>query len=329
MVTKYLALQPLPSWVRPEHGEIATDLSIRSLDAEDRPSVDLWKDVLSGEEIRRLGRTPAWLVLENLDEAGKDSSRGQHADQTLWDASIALKGIAPLDMPIHATILCDRQHDETLHPTSIIRHQSFTSIGWARVAGYDRTNWEEIKGVCHSVEKAIVRNITRIINPLRLLGHGLASDEPRIGLLLFVAGLDALLMACKPSVFEKRLCNLLGPETLIFPEIDLTEFGQPKYTVADLAKDIYEFRSLIAHGKKIPPKYWRPSFTFEDVEGNPITGYQNIETYGNLLHESSLLVLCMALRTVLSGDVDLVEDTAKWRRHLDAPRRRRSSAQDG
>jgi hypothetical protein len=130
-------------------------------------------------------------------------------------------------------------------------------------------------------------------------------------------GLDGLLGAEKQVLFSNRLQKLLGKDARIFPE---DRFGRwPTYTVAELAADMYEFRSLIAHGKEILQRYREPvALRFEPGESD----YLEVETWsrGTLMIESIVFALIAALRTVITdGLTDRIRTQRAWKRWLDAP----------
>ena len=120
--------------------------------------------------------------------------------------------------------------------------------------------------------------------------------------------------------------NLLGRQTFVFPA--MVSLPQPKYTLGDVVCDLYELRSEIAHGRKIREGF-RKEVGFEDVDGNLIDGYERSYQRRQILEETALFLLCLALRTVLTNNLtDVVADEGRWREHLERWSVSAASAQD-
>jgi hypothetical protein len=68
------------------------------------------------------------------------------------------------------------------------------------------------------------------------------------------------------------------------------------YTVEQIAEDLYELRSVIAHGQKIPEKFWKP---LPEIETSAYDlPYGGMPLFRDVLAEAALLLLCKALRIV-------------------------------
>jgi len=134
---------------------------------------------------------------------------------------------------------------------------------------------------------------------------------------LWMMGLDGLLAAERQVVFSNRLQKLLGKDTRIFPEDWAGR--RPTYTVAELAANMFEFRSLITHGREILQKYREPiAFQFEPGE----LDYLAVEKWsrGTLMIESVVFALIAALRTVINDSLmERIRSQRVWKRWLDAP----------
>jgi len=156
-----------------------------------------------------------------------------------------------------------------------------------------------------------------VINPFQFLEIGLqtAFNHRRAGALLWITGLDGLLAAENRDVFVARLARLLGKDTAVFPQDWVGR--EPVYTVGQVAGKIFEWRGLIAHGKKILDKFReRIEFEFEPKE----LQYLRVEdwTEETLLHESALFCLIATLRKIIEdGLMTLVEDKRPWEQWLD------------
>jgi len=93
----------------------------------------------------------------------------------------------------------------------------------------------------------------------------------------------------------------------------------PKYTVADVAADLYDLRSDIAHGRSIKRRFLEETGLL-DTNGSRISDVFRPYRYRHVLEECSAFLLCQALRKVLT--TDLLNDIAterKWRDRLKRP----------
>ena len=91
----------------------------------------------------------------------------------------------------------------------------------------------------------------RLQNPIVLLEHGLQIGNRPLSTLFWVMGLDILFMAVTRKSFVERINGFLEPSTLIFPSTSLLRL-QPEKRVHDVLEDLYELRSIVAHGREIP-----------------------------------------------------------------------------
>jgi hypothetical protein len=171
-----------------------------------------------------------------------------------------------------------------------------------------------IEGTLQAIESGMVP----VVNSLRFLEIGLqtAVHHRRAGAVLWTMGLDGLLAAESATRFSRRLQKLLGKDTRVFPEDRAGR--RPKYTVSELAENMFEFRSLIAHGKEILQKYREPiELEFEPAESS----YLTIERWsrGTLMIEGIVFTLIAALRTVINDGLTQMMTTQRtWKKWLDS-----------
>jgi hypothetical protein len=85
---------------------------------------------------------------------------------------------------------------------------------------------------------------------------------PKPRFLLWVAALEAIYTSQLPEhkgklVATERIKFFLGEKTPIYTKRDMPVNSQlPAYTVTDVVDDIYNVRNCIAHGERIPDKYF-------------------------------------------------------------------------
>lgn len=158
----------------------------------------------------------------------------------------------------------------------------------------------------------------KIVNPFRFLEIGLQTsiNHRRAGTVLLMMGLDGLLGAAKQALFSNRLQKLLGTTTRLLPDWIA---NSPRFTVAEVAADMYEFRSLIAHGKEIIKKYRLPTSSGMDPDLMSDLATKDW-SHGTLIIECTVFALLAALRKIITSDlIERMQDQKKWKRWLDAP----------
>ena len=69
-------------------------------------------------------------------------------------------------------------------------------------------------------------------------------------------------MAGSKNVFVRRLFNLLGRQTFVFPAV--ADLAQPQYTLGDVVLDLFELRNAIAHGGTIHKRF-RDEIGYKDM----------------------------------------------------------------
>lgn len=309
----FLVLRPFTGWPLNEDLELANGVWVKRLQNEDAPSFKEWSEALSSREIRSLTDNRWWFAHSFQDEPVRPSPKQQSAEEKVLHATLAFIILTPGGND-GTLILCQKWENRWLSQT-IHHFPQFHSTRWGRMVALDPTPLGDIVSLVQGVTESANRGIIRLINPFHFLENGLQSTNIHLRILLWTTGLDALLMATTPKRFVERLCNFLGGDTFVFPPLEL--FGQPKYRIKDVASDLYDLRSCIAHGKEIPRKYRRPC-GFVDVAERSIEGYPNDYQYRQVLVECALFLLCRALRKVfVSNLVQTVGKQKEWRRMLD------------
>lgn len=190
---------------------------------------------------------------------------------------------------------------------------------WARMLNIEKFDPAQLRSLVEGAIAAVDSGSVPLVNPFRFLeiGFQTAVNHRRAGAVLWMMGLDGLLAAENEGIFSRRLQKLLGADERVFPEDWIGR--RPTYTVRELASGMYEFRSLIAHGREILQKYRDPiKFEYEPNEAVQLT----MENWsrGTLMIESTVFCLIAALRKVITGNLaQRVMDHRIWKRWLDAP----------
>lgn len=278
----------------------------------EKPKFNEWNEFLSGRQITALSETPHWFRYDFQDEPLKGTELKQKAMELVRNAALAYQVARPVgtDDTGPLLILCEKKGDG-LVLDSVVHNRALETTRWGRMMASEPIDCNTFSTVVEGIQEAFAKKVVRLQNPLYFLELGEEGNNPHIRTLLWVTGLDALLMAGTRQVFERRLFNLLGRQTFVFPATGY--LPQPKYTLGDVACDLYQLRSLIAHGREIG-KAFRAQVGFQDVDGNLIDGYERSYQYRQILEEAALFLLCLALRTILTNKlVGVVADTGHWR----------------
>ena len=270
---------------------------------------------MSGREVENLERSPNWLCCEYRDDTVSGSKRQARAIQLIDGAALAVQIVAPTGSWESQIITFEKQNGG-LVPKAVLHHQPQNTSKWARIVGFDSRADADLPLVVAGVQRATSRGGIRLINALNFFQLGLAAMNPYLQFFLWTTAIDDLLMAVSRVNFQNRLCSLFGGSNFVLPSI---EFAQPKYRVHDVADDIFELRSEIAHGQEIRAKF-RAVGPFEDNTGKVIEVVAGSRAYSEVLHECSLFLLCRLLRWLLvQGLDDKVRDTITWKQIISHP----------
>jgi hypothetical protein len=214
---------------------------------------------------------------------------------------------------------CWRTQEGSLTVERVHRPEEYAAPFWGRMLDLRKLDPAQLGLLVEGTLAAVESGCVPIVNPFRFLEIGLqtAVNHRRAAAVSWMMGLDGLLAAERQVVFSNRLQNLLGKDTRIFPEDRAGR--RPTYTVAEMAANMFEFRSLIAHGREILQKYREPiAFQFEPEELDCLA----VEEWsrGTLMIESIVFTLIAALRRVIiDGLMERTRSQRAWKRWLDAP----------
>ncbi len=90
---------------------------------------------------------------------------------------------------------------------------------------------------------------------------------------------------------------------------------QPNCTVSASCEDLYDFRSEVAHGRRVSERFLRQC-ALTSASGEPITADYTLE---QLLEEIALFMLNRTLELILSTDLySLIPIDSAWRQRLSA-----------
>jgi len=194
------------------------------------------------------------------------------------------------------------------------RFEEFLGTPWSRMRGFNGMTSAEVESITNGISSIVEQENIRTVNPIRLYEHGLVSQDPYIRILLWVTALDSVLMAVTKEKFENRLCAFLGANSQVFPLEDGV-FIKRSTVVGDVAGDLFELRSELAHGRAIGKKFWEVREDLRDLL-NPSV-YGSVPRYRMLLEEAALSLLSRVLRKIiLENMLSDFSSTKIWKARL-------------
>ena len=315
MIRWYL---PLCSASFPPQLTLTNGISIATRDRIQPANLDDLGDVFTGHELRHLRKWHLALLYEPLREYGVLTTNVD-AHYTLADANLALQVVAPIGNELSVSIEegdlmsfqeTDMSVERRLRTTT--HHLRFYGTTWARMNGYAGMSVERITMIMNGVLHILGGDSARFINPLRMYEHGLNSTNPYLRVFLWTSALDGILMASNPKTFCKRLCSFLGPSSLVFPELGGVDFKRPT-TVSEIALDIYDLRSEVAHGKPINKRFGMQRDDMRTLLP-PMAYGSETPRYFQLLEEAALSLLRQVLHKLIEdGLLETFADQTSWR----------------
>lgn|GEM_PF-6176371 len=310
---QFVAVSPLRGWWPNDETHLSHEVLIRHLSNDAKPTVETWSEFLSRSQIGWLGKTDFWLWHQFSDEPFHLTEKKRGAMELVRNAAVAFQIAYPVGTNENGLfiILCEVSSNG-LAPESMTAHPALVSTTWGRLHQGVRLDEHVLHDLVSGVQNSYKDGPVRAQNAISLLELGLQSTNLHMGLLLWVMGLDSLLMAGNPQKFSRRVCNLLGKDHLIFPP---TILGQPKYRVGEIVSDLYELRSELAHGREVGHKF-RQAVGFRDEDGSDLKSDPSSCQYREVLHECALFLLCGTLRKIFTEKLPVGEVT-KWRALLE------------
>lgn len=236
------------------------------------------------------------------------------AEEHLANARLALQVAAPIGTYLSVCV-SDLGDDHYPSVFSTTRFAEFRGTAWSRMRGFNGMSPEDIESIANGVICILEKKDPRTTTPLRLFEQGLVSSDPYIRIFLWVTAIDSILMAVKKDVFVSRLTAFLGSNSRVFPPDDGVYINRPT-TVEEVAKDLFELRSEVAHGRAIGPHFWKPRQDMECLFDRSTYGTGPFR-YRMLLEEAALSLLSWILRKiVLDGLVDDFMISKRWKAKL-------------
>jgi hypothetical protein len=260
------------------------------------------------EDLKRL---PWWVTLECRADSSALSKRQHRAVEIVRYTRLAIQLVAPVGCNESTIVISGPNGVSTVHPPPM------PSTPWGRISMFENASLADIRRVVRGVNSILRFRVPRLINSLNFLELGFGAENPYISTFLWVSGLDAILMAGTPQNFRQRLVNVLGERSFVLPKVD--PGGQPKYRVGEIAEEVYELRSKIAHGSLIPKKFLE-QVRLKNTSDRNIESYAPPTQYLHIVRECALFLLIGVLKKIFLEDcAKVANSTGLWRSKLNNP----------
>ncbi len=297
-------------------GELYRDLSIERMGFPgDLGSTDCFS--ISQAQRDDLATSTLWLRYAFQCPIGYRSTAYERANSRVSDLASLMFALCP--KPPKCTIVFRRSGPLTCADRICTLPEYFQRPIRVPITDFDAPSLDELRDACVRLRDCYDASMIRLIHSVRFLAHGMQAREAHLATLLWSIGLDGMLMAVNEKVFVSRLCRLLGPDSYVFGKG--ADWGtQPRVLVKEVAKDLYQFRSEIAHGKEISTRF-REKRTLESTAKSPIIcgDLGDKMEYRAILHSAAMFLLSAGIRAVFTNAELYKEasDKGRWRAYLD------------
>lgn len=297
-------------------GEIEEGLTIKPLKIADHVQIDNeW--FLSPADHKELLDSPLWIHYTFRGAPGLQSSAYGQAEQLIRDLVSIMLVFRPKR---HARTMLFLPEGGVASPERISTIPEFVQRPIrVNVNDFGVPGLDDMRAALARFRECSEGMLTRLVNPVRLLEHGLQAREPHLATLLWTLGLDALLMASNMKKFVSRLHRIIGRDSFVFGQGRFLG-EQPVTRAKDIAEDLYKFRSELAHGSQISECFREHRVLYstagESIEcGEPGSKLQ----YRAILHAAALFLLASAVRSVLTDEhlFGQAQNEQTWRKYLD------------
>jgi hypothetical protein len=288
---EFVLLSPLPGW-RGDEQDIAEGIRIRRLTTAERAALDGAADaLLRHHDVVEAAWDACWVTYEFENPHPPDNVRHRRRQEAAFKlmthTQYAIQILAPVGAP-NVFLLYRKTGDGLALETTQQRLAYLPSI-WGGLEAAPADFGAHIRPVLAQVREIFQRPILRLQIPIWLLEQGLGAPDRHIRILLWATGLDGLTRSGGGVVhFGERVCELVGAESYVFPPAE--GHCQPELRVKDVAQDLYQLRTEMAHGLPFHVK-------FRQTRG--LSGEFPDCRYDQVLEECAVFLLCGALRETL------------------------------
>jgi hypothetical protein len=309
MPRAYIPLKTIPI-NPPTKLQFSNGTRLVSRDEFEAADLSGWKQVFSWQELRDINE---WHLAIACDWNPDTDLGGKTSPETrLANARIALQVAAPVGT--FFTVCIREQDDGKNLSLAATRFEQLHGTPWSRMKGFNGITSDQIQLIVDGTIQILDEGNPRTVTPIRLFEQGLITRDPYLRTLFWVTAMDSILMAVKKELFLSRLYAMLGADTQVFPPEDGI-YIQRDTRINEVAKDMFELRSLLAHGRVISKKFWEPRDDLANYLDRSV--YNPPPRYRILLEEASLSLLSRMLHKIFLEN--LVRDFSNekiWKNRL-------------
>jgi hypothetical protein len=192
-------------------------------------------------------------------------------------------------------VLRGYEYSSGFHIESVEYRHPMDAGEWARQKAFDLSILPDVIAMIPRVYAVLGGTNAEHKNAVTLLQLGMESYHPLISGMLWVMGMEAIFDSANRTDFYDKICNLLGPDTLVFPDWN-PHIGPLSWKVRDIAMDLYMLRNKLAHGvdlRKAATDRSNPVDLLRTVTLHP----QSSEVpYSFLLSQAACFLLCQVIQ---------------------------------
>ncbi len=169
---------------------------------------------------------------------------------------------------------------------------------WAMMNSFDDAMLARVPAMIDRIQKVMDGSNVEQMNALTLLQLGLEHFHPYIAGLLWVTGLEAIFDSGGKEPFKSKLCDCLGPQTLVFSNWH-AKTDAPTFTVEEIAIPLFVLRNKLAHGADLRSAAAHKKHPVDFTKRVSLTQSAEEINYALLLCDSACYLLCQVLQRTL------------------------------
>ena len=254
-----------------------------------------WKHMMSDSAYATMETLSCFFVLKEETSISPDLQ----AKVRLQNGVMALQIVKPVKTFGFIFQGRDFEDAETFNLQHIEARPEMVPGRWAQQRRFDKPLLDQVPDMIRRVNAAFSSGSVEKKNAVTLLQLSLEHFHPLISGLLCVMGMEALFDSENRNDFKKKLCDCLGPATLVFPDWNVPHSPAPKYTAEELAVPLYMLRNKLAHGADLRTAAIDKSTPVDLTKNVQLTPDSEPGAYALLLSEGAVYLLAQVLRKIL------------------------------
>jgi hypothetical protein len=254
-----------------------------------------WKHVMSDRAYAETEQLSCFFVLKEELFSSPDAQ----AQERLQNGVIAMQILKPIKT---FGFIFQGRHLEDAKNFNLQRIEERPPMvpgDWALRRKFDRPLLEQVPGMIQRVAAAFNSGDVAKKNAITLLQLSLEHFHPLISGLFAVMGMEALFDSGNRTDFKNKLCDCLGPKTLVFPDWNTRRLVAPKYTVEESAVPLYMLRNKLAHGADLRTAALDKTTPVDLINKVRLTSASEPQAYALLLSQAAPYLLAQVLQRTL------------------------------